>query len=183
MCNKLQACKLEQLTSEACTLGQVAWQAWQYLTTLTCAVGKASPTEGTLPGSIYFIAKYKKLIPALQANAMVGGDSASRAVAIGMVLGRFVADWSFNPSAHPRRLMAWLHCSLTLYGDTMRLEFHCMVTVTGSSELTMVVCAGASEGMEGIPEQWRGLKQWDQYEAWLDDVIARYPLEQPHAEL
>jgi hypothetical protein len=51
------------------------------------AVGKASPTEGTLPGSIYFIAKYGSLIPALQANAMVGGDSASRAIAIGMVLG------------------------------------------------------------------------------------------------
>merc|ERR1719444_389151 len=50
-------------------------------------VGKASPTEGVLPGSIYFIVKYDDLYEAARANAMVGGDSASRAVAIGMVLG------------------------------------------------------------------------------------------------
>ena len=56
-------------------------------------VGKASPTEGTLPGSIYFILKYAQnedgLKEALQANAMVGGDNASRAIAIGMVLGAY----------------------------------------------------------------------------------------------
>jgi len=51
-------------------------------------VGKASPTEGTLPGSIYFIVKYgDSLVEAVKANAMVGGDNASRAIAIGMVLG------------------------------------------------------------------------------------------------
>ena len=54
-------------------------------------VGKASPTEGTLPGSIYIILKYMDdedaLNKALVANAMVGGDNASRAIAIGMVLG------------------------------------------------------------------------------------------------
>lgn len=50
-------------------------------------VGKASPTEGTLPGSIYFILKYDDLYEAARANAMVGGDSASRAVVVGMVLG------------------------------------------------------------------------------------------------
>jgi len=53
-------------------------------------VGKASPTEGTLPGSLYFILKYSEkdqIIEAFQANAMVGGDNASRSVAIGMVLG------------------------------------------------------------------------------------------------
>lgn len=54
-------------------------------------VGKASPTEGTLPGSIYFILKYANeedgLNKALSANAMVGGDNASRSIAIGMVLG------------------------------------------------------------------------------------------------
>jgi ADP-ribosylglycohydrolase len=51
-------------------------------------VGKASPTEGTLPGAIYFILKYgDDMIEAFQANAMVGGDNASRSVAIGMVLG------------------------------------------------------------------------------------------------
>jgi ADP-ribosylglycohydrolase len=56
-------------------------------------VGKASPTEGTLPGAVYFILKYADrengLIQALQANAMVGGDNASRAIAIGMVLGAY----------------------------------------------------------------------------------------------
>lgn len=50
-------------------------------------VGKASPTEGVLPGSIYFIVKYDDLYQAAKANAEVGGDCASRAVAIGMVLG------------------------------------------------------------------------------------------------
>lgn len=50
-------------------------------------VGKASPTEGVLPGSIYFIVKYDDLFEAAKANAMVGGDSASRSVAIGMILG------------------------------------------------------------------------------------------------
>lgn len=56
-------------------------------------VGKASPTEGTLPGSIYFILKYANdpdgLNKAIQANAMVGGDNASRSIAIGMVLGAY----------------------------------------------------------------------------------------------
>ena len=54
-------------------------------------VGKASPTEGTLPGSLYLILKYSQqndaLNKALVANAMIGGDNASRAIAIGMVLG------------------------------------------------------------------------------------------------
>jgi len=56
-------------------------------------VGKASPTEGTLPGAVYFILKYADkedgLINALKANAMVGGDNASRSIAIGMVLGAY----------------------------------------------------------------------------------------------
>jgi len=59
-------------------------------------VGKASPTEGTLPGSIYFILKYASkedgLKKALQANAMVGGDNASRGIAIGMVLGAYFGE-------------------------------------------------------------------------------------------
>lgn len=54
-------------------------------------VGKASPTEGTLPGALYIILKYSKqedaLNKALVANAMIGGDNASRSIAIGMVLG------------------------------------------------------------------------------------------------
>ena len=56
-------------------------------------VGKASPTEGTLPASVYLILKYVDkedgLNLAIQANAMVGGDNASRSIAIGMVLGAF----------------------------------------------------------------------------------------------
>jgi ADP-ribosylglycohydrolase len=56
-------------------------------------VGKASPTEGTLPGAVYFILKYYEkedaLNKALIANTMVGGDNASRAIAIGMVLGGY----------------------------------------------------------------------------------------------
>eukprot|EP00930_Biecheleria_cincta_P018329 TRINITY_DN14317_c0_g1_i1.p1 TRINITY_DN14317_c0_g1~~TRINITY_DN14317_c0_g1_i1.p1 ORF type:complete len:548 (+),score=92.15 TRINITY_DN14317_c0_g1_i1:32-1675(+) len=50
-------------------------------------VGKASPTEGVLPGSVYFVVKYNDFYEAARANSMVGGDCASRAVAIGMVLG------------------------------------------------------------------------------------------------
>jgi len=50
-------------------------------------VGKASPTEGTLPGALYFILKYDNLEKASVANAMVGGDNASRSIGIGMVLG------------------------------------------------------------------------------------------------
>jgi ADP-ribosylglycohydrolase len=51
-------------------------------------VGKASPTEGTLPTSVYLILKYENDFDAgVKANAMIGGDSASRAVAVGAVLG------------------------------------------------------------------------------------------------
>ncbi len=64
---------------------------WDIGRTEPIRVGKASPTEGTLPGAIYFILKYKdnddSVNLALQANTMVGGDNASRAIAIGMVLG------------------------------------------------------------------------------------------------
>lgn len=63
-------------------------------------VGKASPTEGTLPGSIYIILKYSQqkdaLNKALVANAMIGGDNASRAIAIGMVLGAKYGVSSLN---------------------------------------------------------------------------------------
>jgi ADP-ribosylglycohydrolase len=53
-------------------------------------VGKASPTEGTLPGALYFIVKYQDdMIAAFKGNAMVGGDNASRSIAIGMVLGAY----------------------------------------------------------------------------------------------
>ena len=66
---------------------------WDVGKTEPIKVGKASPTEGTLPGSIYFIVKYSEMEAssafekASQSNAEVGGDTASRAIAIGMVLG------------------------------------------------------------------------------------------------
>lgn len=63
-------------------------------------VGKASPTEGTLPGSVYFILKYYEknnaLNKALVANTMVGGDNASRSIAIGMVLGAYCGKSSIK---------------------------------------------------------------------------------------
>jgi ADP-ribosylglycohydrolase len=76
-------------------------------------VGKASPTEGTMPGSIYFILKYANkedgLKKALQANAMVGGDNASRGIMIGMVLGAY-----FGINAIPKEwkesLDQWDYC-------------------------------------------------------------------------
>ena len=76
-------------------------------------VGKASPTEGTLPGSVYFILKYQEkengLKKALQANAMVGGDNASRGIMIGMVLGAY-----FGVDAIPKQwketLDQWEYC-------------------------------------------------------------------------
>ena len=51
-------------------------------------VGKASPTEGALPGALYFTLKYKhSLEKALIANANCGGDSAARGIVVGMLLG------------------------------------------------------------------------------------------------
>jgi ADP-ribosylglycohydrolase len=59
-------------------------------------VGKDSSTKGTMPTSIYIILKYFSLYPTspgkafaegVRANAMIGGDSASRSIAVGMVLG------------------------------------------------------------------------------------------------
>lgn len=51
-------------------------------------VGKASPTEGALPGALYFALKYQhSLEEALVANAGVGGDSAVRGLVVGMLLG------------------------------------------------------------------------------------------------
>merc|ERR1719498_918869 len=53
-------------------------------------VGKASPTEGTLPTSVYLVLKYQDdFVGAVKANAMIGGDNASRSIAVGMVLGAY----------------------------------------------------------------------------------------------
>ncbi len=76
-------------------------------------VGKASPTEGTLPGSVYFILKYANkedgLKLALQANAMVGGDNASRGIMIGMVLGAYFGVDAI-PSEWKESLDQWEYC-------------------------------------------------------------------------
>merc|ERR1712046_383194 len=71
-------------------------------------VGKASPTEGTLPGSLYFILKYGDLLKAAQANSMVGGDNASRAIAIGMVLGAYQGTEAI-PEKLKSTLRQWEH--------------------------------------------------------------------------
>lgn len=76
-------------------------------------VGKASPTEGTLPGAVYFILKYAEkedgLIKALQANTMVGGDNASRSIAIGMVLGAYMGVNAI-PQEFKDTLTQWDYC-------------------------------------------------------------------------
>ena len=76
-------------------------------------VGKASPTQGTLPGSVYFILKYMNsedgLNEALAANAMVGGDNASRSIAIGMVLGAYFGVDAIKPLWR-ETLTQWSYC-------------------------------------------------------------------------
>ena len=80
-------------------------------------VGKASPTQGTLPGSVYFILKYMNeedgLNKALAANAMVGGDNASRAIAIGMVLGAYFGVNAIKP-LYKETLTQWNYCETLL---------------------------------------------------------------------
>lgn len=61
-------------------------------------VGKASPTEGALPASLYFALKYQgNFERAIIANANVGGDSAARGIVIGMLLGA-VDGWYLAPT-------------------------------------------------------------------------------------
>ena len=77
-------------------------------------VGKASPTEGTLPSSVYIILKYvDDFTAAAKANAMVGGDNASRAVAIGMVLGAYHGVHGI-PKYLRDGLNAWEKCDALL---------------------------------------------------------------------
>jgi len=80
---------------------------WDVGKTEPIKVGKASPTEGTLPASVYIILKYvDDFAAAAKANAMVGGDNASRAVAIGMVLGAYHGVEGI-PQALREGLNAW----------------------------------------------------------------------------
>jgi ADP-ribosylglycohydrolase len=64
---------------------------WDVGKTEPIKIGKASPTEGALPSALYFALKYQHDIEeALIANAGCGGDSAARAMVIGMLLGMFI---------------------------------------------------------------------------------------------
>merc|ERR1719247_1380304 len=89
-------------------------------------VGKASPTEGTLPTSVYLILKYQDDFDAgVKANAMIGGDSASRAVAVGTVLGAYHGVGAI-PENLRTTLNAWKKCekmlnSLPLLADRSEL--------------------------------------------------------------
>merc|ERR1712151_249485 len=77
-------------------------------------VGKASPTEGTLPTSVYLILKYENdFVAGVKANAMIGGDSASRSIAVGMVLGA-VHGVNSIPEDLQKTLLAWKKCEQLL---------------------------------------------------------------------
>mmetsp|Transcript_25185 Transcript_25185/g.27766 ORF Transcript_25185/g.27766 Transcript_25185/m.27766 type:complete len:399 (-) Transcript_25185:16-1212(-) len=97
-------------------------------------VGKASPTEGTLPGAIYFILKYPDdLILASKANAMVGGDNASRSIAIGMVLGAAHGVMAGIPKELKDGLNHWKHSEALL--ETMPLLLTAKETTVAADEL------------------------------------------------
>lgn len=88
---------------------------WDVGKTEPIKVGKASPTEGTLPGSIYFILKYENdFAAAARANAMVGGDNASRSIAIGMVLGAYQGMEAIPPHLGEGHLTEWRTMQTTL---------------------------------------------------------------------
>merc|ERR1711976_1148093 len=85
-------------------------------------VGKASPTEGTLPTSVYLVLRYQDdFVAGVKANAMIGGDNASRAVAVGAVLGAYHGVDAI-PENLKTTLNAWKKCekmmnSLPLLAD------------------------------------------------------------------
>merc|ERR1719482_2086003 len=101
---------------------------WDVGKTEPIKVGKASPTVGTMPSSIYIILKYSandddalnNFVAAARANAMVGGDNASRGVAIGSVLGAYygvegIVDAAQGGEAHLKTgLNAWQRCEAWL---------------------------------------------------------------------
>lgn len=77
-------------------------------------VGKASPTEGTLPTSVYLILKYQDdFVAGVKANAMIGGDNASRSIAVGMVLGAWHGVKAI-PEDLKSTLNAWKRCEKML---------------------------------------------------------------------
>merc|ERR1719181_1046397 len=116
--------KYEEVVDESRPLGREEFaddlamtsmaRLWDVGKTEPIKVGKASPTEGTMPSSIYIILKYgHSFEEAVKANAMVGGDNAARAVAIGMVLGAQHGA-SAIPSNLRNTLNAWPKCAKLL---------------------------------------------------------------------
>merc|ERR1719277_259430 len=80
---------------------------WDVGKTEPIKVGKASPTEGTMPSSIYIILKYlDDPVMAFKANAMVGGDNAARSIPIGMILGAYHGASAIPPELKSS-LNAW----------------------------------------------------------------------------
>jgi len=89
---------------------------WDVGKTEPIKVGKASPTEGTLPSSVYIILKHMEDFEAgVKANAMVGGDNASRSVAVGMVLGAYHGVGAI-PKKLKETLNAWKKSEKLLNG-------------------------------------------------------------------
>merc|ERR1712070_1128342 len=77
-------------------------------------VGKASPTEGTLPTSVYLVLKYQNDFEGgVKANAMIGGDNASHSVAVGAVLGAYHGVDAI-PENLRTTLNAWKKCEKML---------------------------------------------------------------------
>merc|ERR1719284_1885409 len=80
---------------------------WDVGKTEPIKVGKASPTEGTLPTSVYLVLKYQSSFEdGVKANAMIGGDNASRSIAVGAVLGAYLGVDAI-PAELKNTLNAW----------------------------------------------------------------------------
>ena len=90
---------------------------WDVGKTEPIKIGKASPTEGALPASLYFALKYKDNVEeALIANAGCGGDSAARGMVIGMLLGAQKSFRGFEETRNHR----WI-VGLNAYDRVMTL--------------------------------------------------------------
>ena len=110
-------------------------------------VGKASPCEGTLPGAIYFILKYKSFKSAAQANAMVGGDNASRAIPIGECF------WLYFYAA----LLFFIYMNLNravFMRTFIYIAFSHIQSPLTYFTFFLGIVLGAYEGMSGIPLHW-----------------------------
>jgi len=78
-------------------------------------VGKASPVEGTLPASIYFIVRYAgDFAGAAKSNSAVGGDNAARSIPIGMVMGAAQGLEGIPKELGKGQLVEWDHCEKLL---------------------------------------------------------------------